>query len=201
MDIFIGSVRYLLSIYLRVVNYVVNCLQMYNEKRKKSIHSQCELHGGASIPDVRQTGVCCTALDNSPVSPCRRTEMQLDHLVELFSCLPVRGCTINGHISGASAKEAMPTTQIQSTERSAYDDSDWSRRNPNRALGMEVFRTGTTCAEYCAYIRATSFNDWPVSNRPAVKPIVVGSPTDFYGTHVMRIQRGSDFVLNDSKTS
>ena len=34
MDIFIGSVRYLLCIYLRVVNYVVNCLQMYNKKIK-----------------------------------------------------------------------------------------------------------------------------------------------------------------------
>ena len=27
-----------------------------------------------------------------------------------------------------------------------YDDSDWSKKNPNRAFGMEVSRTGTTCA-------------------------------------------------------
>ena len=34
MDMFICSVRYLLCIYLRVVNYVVNCLQMYNKNKK-----------------------------------------------------------------------------------------------------------------------------------------------------------------------
>ena len=57
-----------------------------------------------------------------------------------------------------------------------YDDSDWSRENPNRALGKEVSRTGTTCAEYCPYIKVTSLNDWAVSNRPAVEPIVFRSP-------------------------
>ena len=36
-----------------------------------------------------------------------------------------------------------------------YDDSDWSRENPNRAIGKEVSRTGTTCAEYCPYIKVT----------------------------------------------
>ena len=141
-----------------------------------SSHSQFESHGGASIPDFRQTGVCRAVLDNSPVSLCRRTVMQSDPLVEMFSCLPVRDCMTNGHVSGVSAKEATPTTQVQSAEMCAYDDSDWSRRNPNRALGMEVSRTGTTCAEYCAYIRATSLNDWAVSNRPAVEPIVFGYP-------------------------
>ena len=57
-----------------------------------------------------------------------------------------------------------------------YDDSDWSRENPNRAFGKEVSRTGTTCAEYCPYIKVTSLNDWAVSNRPAVEPIVFRSP-------------------------
>ena len=36
MDIFTGSVRYLLRICLRAVNYVVNYLQMYNKKKKNS---------------------------------------------------------------------------------------------------------------------------------------------------------------------
>ena len=57
-----------------------------------------------------------------------------------------------------------------------YDDSDWSRENPNRAFGKEVSRTGMTCAEYCPYIKVTSLNDWAVSNRPAVEPIVFRSP-------------------------
>ena len=51
-----------------------------------------------------------------------------------------------------------------------YDDSDWSRKNPNRALGKEVSRTGTTCAEYGPYIKVTSLNDWAVSNWPPVEP-------------------------------
>ena len=57
-----------------------------------------------------------------------------------------------------------------------YDDSDWSRENPNRAFGKEVSRTGTTCAEYCPYIKVTSLNDWAVSNRPAVEHMVFRSP-------------------------
>ena len=57
-----------------------------------------------------------------------------------------------------------------------YDDSDWSRENPNRAFGKEVSRTGTTCAEYCPYIKVTSLNDWAVSNWPAVEPTVFRSP-------------------------
>ena len=57
-----------------------------------------------------------------------------------------------------------------------YDDSDWFKENPNRAVGMEVSRTGMTGAEYCPYIKVTSLNDWAVSNRPAVEVIVFGSP-------------------------
>ena len=57
-----------------------------------------------------------------------------------------------------------------------YDDSDWSRKNPNLAFGKEVSRTGMTCAEYCPYIKLTSLNEWAVSNRPAVEPIVLRSP-------------------------
>ena len=57
-----------------------------------------------------------------------------------------------------------------------YDDCDWSRENPNRAFGKEVSRTGTMCTEYCPYIKVTSLNDWAVSNRPAVKPIVFRAP-------------------------
>ena len=60
-----------------------------------------------------------------------------------------------------------------------YDDSDWSRENPNRALGKEVSRTGTTCAEYGPYIKATSLNDWSVSNWPPVEPRVFRSPHRF----------------------
>ena len=60
-----------------------------------------------------------------------------------------------------------------------YDDSDWFKENPNRAVGMEVSRTGMTCAEYCSYIQVTSLNDWAVSNRPAVEVIVFGSPHRF----------------------
>ena len=56
------------------------------------------------------------------------------------------------------------------------DDSDWSRENPNRVFGKEISRTGTTCVEYCPYIKETSLNDWAVSNRPAVEPIVFRSP-------------------------
>ena len=155
---------------------VQSCIQPLESGPVASVHSQCESHVGASIPDIQPTGVCRTVLDNSSVSPCRRTVIQLDPLVELFSCLPVRDSTTNDHISDASVKETMPTTQVQSTKMCAYDDSDWPRRNPNRALGMNVSRTGTTCAEYCAYIRATSLDDWSVSNQPAVDPIVFGSP-------------------------
>ena len=57
-----------------------------------------------------------------------------------------------------------------------YDDSDWFKKNPNRAVRMEVSRTGMTCAEYCAYIKVTSLNDWAVSNQPAVEAIVFRSP-------------------------
>ena len=57
-----------------------------------------------------------------------------------------------------------------------YDDSDWSRENPNWAFGKGVSRTGTTCGEYCAYIKETSLNDWAVSNRPSVEPRVFRSP-------------------------
>ena len=57
-----------------------------------------------------------------------------------------------------------------------YDDADWFKENPNRAVGMEVSRTETTCAEYCPYIKGISINDWAVSNRPAVEAIVFRSP-------------------------
>ena len=57
-----------------------------------------------------------------------------------------------------------------------YDDSYWFKENPNRAVGMEVSRTGMTCTEYCPYIKVTSLNDWAVSNRPAVEVIVFRSP-------------------------
>ena len=56
------------------------------------------------------------------------------------------------------------------------DDSDWSRKNTNRVLRKEVSRTGTTCTEYGPYIKATSLNDWAVSNRPPVEPRVFRSP-------------------------
>ena len=59
---------------------------------------------------------------------------------------------------------------------SRYDDADWFKENPNRAVGREVSRTGTTCADYCPYIKGISVNDWAVSNRPAVEAIVFISP-------------------------
>ena len=71
-----------------------------------------------------------------------------------------------------------------------YDDSDWFKENLNRAVGMEVSRTGMTYAEYCPYIKVTSLNNWAVSNRPAVEVIVFGSPHRL--VHEIRIQRGSD---------
>ena len=55
------------------------------------------------------------------------------------------------------------------------DDSDWSSENPNRAFGKEVSRTGTTCAEYCPYIKVTSLNDWagsPLSKKAYVSTSV-----------------------------
>ena len=57
-----------------------------------------------------------------------------------------------------------------------YDDADWFKENPNRAVGMEISRTETTCSEYCPYIKGISVNDWAVSNRPAVEAIVFRSP-------------------------
>ena len=57
-----------------------------------------------------------------------------------------------------------------------YDDADWFKENLNRAVGREVSRTGTTCAEYCPHIKGISVNDWSVSNRPAVEAIVFRSP-------------------------
>ena len=57
-----------------------------------------------------------------------------------------------------------------------YCDSDWFKENPNRTVGMEVSRTGMTCAEYCPYIKVTSLNHWAVSNQPAVEVIVFRSP-------------------------
>ena len=59
---------------------------------------------------------------------------------------------------------------------SRYDDADWFKENPNRAVGREVSRTRTTCVEYCPYIKGISVNDWAVSNRPAVEVIVFRSP-------------------------
>ena len=73
-------------------------------------------------------------LDNSSVGPCRRTVTQSDYLLEMFSYIPVRGCTTNGHPSGVSTNEATPTVIVKSTEMCTYGDSDWSRPNPNRAL-------------------------------------------------------------------
>ena len=53
MDIFTGSVRYLLRICLRVVNYVVNYLQMYNKKKKKKDNKLITLYTrGACISCV-----------------------------------------------------------------------------------------------------------------------------------------------------
>ena len=57
-----------------------------------------------------------------------------------------------------------------------YDDADWLKENPNRAVGLEVSRTETTCAEYCPYIKGISVSDWAVSNWPAVEAIVFRFP-------------------------
>ena len=51
-------------------------------------------------------------------------------------------------------------------QMSRYEDADWFKENPNRAVGREISRTGTTCADYCPYIKGISVNDWAVSNRP-----------------------------------
>ena len=59
---------------------------------------------------------------------------------------------------------------------SRYDDADWFKENPNRAVGREVSRTGTTCTNYCPYITGISVNNWAVSNKPAVEAIVFISP-------------------------
>ena len=45
------------------------------------------------------------------------------------------------------------TSNPEDRQIGRYDDSDWSRENPNRAFGKEVSRTGTTCAEYCHNIK------------------------------------------------
>ena len=59
---------------------------------------------------------------------------------------------------------------------SRYEDADWFKENPNRAVGREISRTGTKCVDSCPYIKGISVNDWAVSNRPAVEAIVVISP-------------------------
>ena len=51
-----------------------------------------------------------------------------------------------------------------------------SKKIRTRVVGREASRTGTTCADYCPYIKGISANDWAVSNRPAVEAIVFISP-------------------------
>ena len=61
-------------------------------------------------------------------------------------------------------------------QMSRYEDANWFKENPNRAAGRNVSRTGTTCEDYCPYIKGISVSDWAVSNRPAVGAIVFISP-------------------------
>ena len=42
--------------------------------------------------------------------------------------------------------------------RSRYEDADWFKENPNRAVSRKVSRTGTTCVDYCPYITEISVN-------------------------------------------
>ena len=62
-----------------------------------------------------------------------------------------------------------------------------SKKIRTRAVGMELSRTGMTYAECCPYIKATSLNDWAVSNRPAVEVIVLGYPH-----RLVRVTRNKD---------
>ena len=72
-----------------------------------------------------------------------------------------------------------------------YDDSDWSRKNPNRSFGKEISRNGTKCAEYCPHIKVTSLNDWVLGSQQ-LSLLCLDLPTDLCGTHAVRIQRGPD---------
>ena len=73
-----------------------------------------------------------------------------------------------------SSPEVASYPRLESDD--GYDDAYWFKENPNRAVGMEISRTETTCSEYCPYINGISVNNWAVSNRPAVEAIVFRSP-------------------------
>ena len=84
------------------------------------------------------------------------------------------------------------TSNTDDRQIGRYDNSDWSRENPNRAFGKEVSRTGTTCGEYCLYIKVTSLNDGQSATGQQWSLLCLELPTDLCGTHVMKILRGSD---------
>ena len=97
------------------------------------------------------------------LSPPKRATVRVD-TVESKRLEPVQKCpvTLESHDGRSNSGDRR---------MSRYDDADWFKENPNRVVGREVFRTGTTCADYCPYIKGIS-----VSNRPAVEAIVFISP-------------------------